>query len=243
VSYTWSVKNSSSQEVFSNLTDADFVSFLTAIPGAEFTYWLAMRSDVPQWFPCSELPAFKLRRFGLPPIPTELAMTPEQIAWLERHISPAAASAPATAPPGMQTTVRPEAGFEPTRVIAPAPAPKAPQAGHFTERRRHPRKDIKLQVVLISDNNAFRTFTKNISMGGMALEKAVPEKLLGTECTIFLSEPGNHHKFHFTGSVLAEQAGAHAPRNRLVFGQLDDVSREALGRWIDATGGEEKKSA
>ncbi len=228
MAHSWSVKNSASQETFENLSDAEFVSFLTAIPGSEFSLWLAKRSDFPQWFSCTELPAFRLRRFGFQPIPTELAMTPEQIIWLERQLVETQAHArPATAAP-----------------VAAVPTPPAPAAVQsWTERRQHPRKDVKLQVVLISDNNAFRTFTRNISMGGMALEKPVPEKLLGAECTIFLSEPGYNHKFHFTGSVLAESSGPKAPRQRLVFGQMDAISRDALGRWIEAAGHSEKKAA
>ncbi|MFN7685891.1 MAG: PilZ domain-containing protein [Oligoflexia bacterium] len=224
----WSAKNSATGEMREQLTDAELVNFLSALEPVELTRWLACRSDRPEWFSCAEIPAFKLRKFGLPPIPNELAMSSAQIAWLEKYLTVA---------------LDPSAGQ--VRSLGQA-RPVTPSDGErrgagvdrrsWADRRQYPRKNIKLQVVLISDKHAFRTFTKNISMGGMALERAIPEHLIGAECTIFLSEPNSTNKFVFTGSVLTESDRPGAARSRIAFGQVASASLEALGKWIEASG-------
>lgn len=95
--------------------------------------------------------------------------------------------------------------------------------------------NLRLQVVLITDQEAFRTFTKNVSMGGMALEKPVPKKLLGKDCTIFLSEPGSTAKISFAGTVLTESDGPNASRHRIMFGECSDLSRDTLRQWLESS--------
>jgi hypothetical protein len=66
----------------------------------------------------------------------------------------------------------------------------------------------------------------------MALEKAVPEKLLGSECAIFLSKPGSTEKFTFNGVILAEPGASEAPRHRISFGELSAESQTVLANWL-----------
>ncbi len=207
----WSVKNTSNSDLREGLSEADFVKFVASLPAGEFEKWEAKRSDQAAWYGLSSFPAFRLRRFGFSPIPAELKFTPPQLSWIEAQLSPRKVTPPQFKPQHLVATSR-----------EPSPA----------DRRKHPRKDVRLQVVIISDVNAFRTFTRNVSMGGMALEKAVPAKLLGAECTFFLSKPGSTEKFTFSGVILAEPGASEAPRHRISFGELSSASQAVLTEWL-----------
>ena len=210
-SLLWTVKNTSSLDLREGLSEADFVKFVAALPAGEFEKWEAKRSDQDRWYGLGSFPAFRLRRFGFGPIPAELKFTSPQLSWIEGQLSPRKVTPPQ---------------FNTQRLVATSREPSP------ADRRKHPRKDIRLQVVIISDVNAFRTFTRNVSLGGMALEKAVPAKLLGAECAIFLSKPGSTEKFTFNGVILAEPGASEAPRHRISFGELSSESQTVLTEWL-----------
>jgi len=224
----WNVKNKTTHETRENLSEEDLGDFLTSIAGPEIIHWEFCRSDLNNWADCCAIPAFRLRRFGLPAIPNSLQFTGAQLDWLELSLQNVLGKPKVAVPPP----------FTQSKIIPIKPASSNSHNSHnspnWSERRLHPRKNLKLQVVLITDQNAFRTFTRNISMGGMALEKPVPQKLLGGECTIFLSEPGSTLKFSFTGVVLADDNASQAARHRIRFEQVAEKSRDALEKWIDA---------
>lgn len=219
----WSVKNPTTGEQRENLSDAELVAFLMGIPAQEFPAWQARRSDSEAWFPCTAIAAFRLRRFGLGLVPAELGFTAAQLGWVEAQLETAQGGSPLPA----------------ARQPAPAQPPGRDRRS-WADRRKHPRSNLRLQVVIISDRDAFRTFSRNVSMGGMALEKAVPKALLSKECTIFLSEPGSTAKFSFTGTVLAEPDQPDAPRHRIMFGHVADSSIDTLRLWLE---GAAKKAA
>ena len=216
----WTVKNPTTQETRGELTDAELASFLTQLPAEQLQQWQFAPSQTQHWNFCSEIPAFRLRRFGFAPIPGDLAMTEKQVQWIVDQLDLAEA----------MKTLKAEQEEE-----AEAARLKSVETGQeidWHERRQHSRHDIKLQVVLISDQHAFRTFTRNASLGGLALEKPVPEALLGSNCTIFLSLPGSTHKISFTGTVIQESSQSSTSRKRITFADMSGASKEALAQWL-----------
>ncbi len=76
-------------------------------------------------------------------------------------------------------------------------------AGHGQdERRKYPRIDIRLKVLIQNDNVTFRTYTKNASLGGVALEVAIPPILVGQNCLIHVTEPKSLETIKFSGRML-----------------------------------------
>ena len=236
---TWIVKNLATHQKQENLSEEALVSFLASLPPTDLSRWHFAETGSKSFFPGTKWPSLRLRRFGLPPIPPELKMTHEQIDWLDQQLELKEFTKlqEELAHEGTQ-----QKASEPAQVL-PSPAPTSLDKVNWSDRRQHTRKNIKIQVVLISDEHAFRTFTRDVSLGGLALEKAVPQKLLGTECSIFLSLPGSTHKFTFTGKVLAEAKGSDAPRHRIKFGELPSLSQAALNKWIEELEEVPKKAA
>ncbi|KYG60527.1 PilZ domain-containing protein [Bdellovibrio bacteriovorus] len=69
----------------------------------------------------------------------------------------------------------------------PAPAPKAEPSG--ADRRRDPRHNFKIEVVLVSKIRSFRTYSKNISLSGTMLEDEIPRDFLNKPFDLIIVNP------------------------------------------------------
>lgn len=68
------------------------------------------------------------------------------------------------------------------------PLPQNSKSGDsFANRRKHPRYKARYRCIIRSSTVSFRTFTVDISLGGVALEDSIPQELLGVECQIYIS--------------------------------------------------------
>lgn len=65
------------------------------------------------------------------------------------------------------------------------------------DRRLHRRLDVRLDVIFTYQNKAFKTFTKDISEGGICLEQMLPEFFLNQPVDVFLSLPEKNIKLKF----------------------------------------------
>lgn len=98
----------------------------------------------------------------------------------------------------------------------PVPAPPAtpPPRGNVVpigrgfERRKYPRTQIRLRVLIQVDSIVFRTFTRDVSLGGLALEDPVPSFFQSQNCTVLLSHPPSTETFRFTARVLGQREQA-----------------------------------
>jgi hypothetical protein len=107
-------------------------------------------------------------------------------------------------------------------VSEPSPA-MVSQASRPQVRRR-------LQVVLISGDQAFRSCTHEISSEGLTLEREIPGLWHGRDCTAYLSEVGSPRKYAFRTRVLA---GAPSYRVGLESAEsMEGSSRLALEKWM-----------
>jgi len=235
---SWDVNNPTTQDFRLGLDEAELVSFLTSIPEAELSQWQVARSDAPdQWMACLDLPALRLISFGFGIIPAELGLSEVQLGWIEAQLRNKVKVPPA-APLVIPSTSH-------SAPMPPVQAPAAPVQvqNSWVERRKNPRMKLRLQVVLIQGKDAFRTFTRDISLGGMALEKAVPQKMIGSECTIFITDPRSNVKYPFEGRVLPEAPGSNSSKYRLMFAEMGSVSRKALEAWLNQVVSASKKAA
>ncbi len=113
----------------------------------------------------------------------------------------------------------------PAKVIAKAP-PQKPNSGG--DNRKHERFDLKLRVIMRSNEVTFRTFTKNLSAGGVALEHEVPAHLLNKECHMYISDPESQSNIKFKATMVPNRNEA----KFFLFTDLEDSDRNKFEIWL-----------
>ncbi|MCM2324775.1 MAG: PilZ domain-containing protein, partial [Oligoflexia bacterium] len=107
-----------------------------------------------------------------------------------------------------------------------------PPPFHMTERkngkRRHQRYDVEFRVILFSGGKSFRTFSSNVSVGGMLLKQQVPKTMLNQMCRIFIGSVNSKESIELTCRVIGDSSN---PR-RLSFGDCDTATLKLLESWI-----------
>lgn len=98
------------------------------------------------------------------------------------------------------------------------------------ERRKYPRFDIRYRVIVRNDNLTFRTFSRNVSLGGVALEMPVPEALLGSECQIYVGNPKTGENIRFSGKLVANRSDS----QYFVFLKSSPDSLSKLQKWVES---------
>ncbi len=99
---------------------------------------------------------------------------------------------------------------------------------NFSEQRLFARYPLKLKVLIRSKEITFRTFTSNISLGGVALEHAIPDILLEQSCQILIASDHSEENIRFNLILLNQKQG-----KRLQFeGDANNAAR--LKSWIEA---------
>lgn len=96
--------------------------------------------------------------------------------------------------------------------------------------RRHPRYNVRFKVIIENDVITFRTFTSNISISGVALEHAIPEKLLNNNCRIFISDL---HKPETIAFTIKPVNRGNSDLKYFSFDNLDDNSVKKLESWLE----------
>lgn len=91
----------------------------------------------------------------------------------------------------------------PAPVVAP-PVMPAPRHAVVEDKatgknmRQHPRYKIRLRVIIKNEELTFRTFTTDISLGGVALENPLPQELFNKDCKIFIADSSSMDNIRFT---------------------------------------------
>ena len=98
-----------------------------------------------------------------------------------------------------------------------------------SERRRAPRFKLRFWVTIISGPKSFQSFTKDISLTGLSLEKKIPTHVLGSHCRIYIHGVTTGERIELMGRVLAD---ARAPR-RFRFLELTEKATNLLRQWIE----------
>lgn len=78
----------------------------------------------------------------------------------------------------------------------------------YRDRRKYERYNVRLAVIIQNENLHFRTYTKNISLGGFALEAPVPSVFFGSDCHMLVTETTTGEKAQFIGRLLTHRETA-----------------------------------
>jgi hypothetical protein len=93
----------------------------------------------------------------------------------------------------------------PKELPTPMPVPKkVPRTSASKDNRRYERFDVRLRVVLIAGTRSFRTFSKNISHGGMCFEHVVPKDLLGKDCRVIVGSADLKENLEFDARLAGD---------------------------------------
>jgi hypothetical protein len=97
------------------------------------------------------------------------------------------------------------------------------------EKRQFERVEARFRCIIKSTTLTFRTFTKNVSLGGVALEDTIPSELLGSECTIYITSTNNKKKKNLKFKVrVTQRPGA----KFFSFENSDQAFMAELNQWL-----------
>lgn len=99
----------------------------------------------------------------------------------------------------------------------------------FTNRRRHPRFKARYRCIIRSSTITFRTFTVDISLGGVALEDPIPRDLLGSECLIYISSSKTKSNLKFKIALTGRAVSKY-----FSFEDADPLILEELQGWLQS---------
>lgn len=97
------------------------------------------------------------------------------------------------------------------------------------QNRKHERFDLRLRVILRSQQITFRTFSKNISLGGIATEHPIPRDLINEDCTIYIANPDGQENIKFNVKFATERQDT----KYFYFTEISPNTQDKLQNWID----------
>lgn len=96
------------------------------------------------------------------------------------------------------------------------------------EKRKHHRISARYRCIIRSTTLTFRTFTKDISLGGVALEDEIPMDLIGTHCMIYISSSKINKNLRFKIILTSRSITKY-----FTFKDADQKLLEELKVWLD----------
>lgn len=235
----WQLCNSETSFQSQELDLEEAIAMAKKIPVAEREFWFAWQTGWEDWKGLLDVEEFKghVRDVSTPPpIPPrrhQTVIVQEPVAG-PQAVAPPPAAAPvviALPPPTPEVPViaiAPAAVPPPVSTPAPAsvPPPLTPEIDPH-ERRKHPRYALRLRVIIRNESLSFRTFTRDISLGGFSLENPLPEKLLDDKCHVFIGNTDGSSAIRFALSPTQRQ-----DRRYFSFSGVDPEMAARLGKWI-----------
>jgi len=97
----------------------------------------------------------------------------------------------------------------------------------FSERRRFPRVKVQLKVILISGRRIFRTFSDNVSLGGLLLHNPPPRDYRSNDLKIIIENPDGTMKILTPAEFVDGTEQKH-----LKFLYMQENDRLELGTWL-----------
>jgi hypothetical protein len=226
---TWMFCNSETSFQSEEMSFEKAIEFAKKIPAADREAWFAWQTGWEDWKAVLDIEQFKdhVRNVSKPPPlppPRHQAATPEPVTQVKAPepvakkpvdpiiLGPPPAGSPSTPPP-----------------LATAEQKLSTALVSGSERRRHPRYDIRFRVIIRNETLTFRTFTKDISMGGLSLENPIPEKLLEQKCQVFIGDLNSRENIRFMLSPTER-----ADRRFFSFSGIEEAMSGKLAQWISA---------
>jgi hypothetical protein len=97
------------------------------------------------------------------------------------------------------------------------------------EKRRHARFEARLKCIIRTETISFRTFVKDISMTGLALENEIPKDILDKTCHIFITSMDGKENIKFK-----IQSTSRGELRFFSFDKIDEFTEQKLRQWIYA---------
>lgn len=105
-----------------------------------------------------------------------------------------------------------------------------PEFQKSKNRQRHPRVEIKVNITVISGFQKFQTFTKNLSIGGALLDRALPFTPMHQNCRVILKYADQMDEpLDFNAKLILDGKN---PR-RLEFISAEPRFKKRLALWIE----------
>lgn len=67
----------------------------------------------------------------------------------------------------------------------------------YKETRLHPRLDLRFKCTIRNNDTSVETYTKDISLGGIQLESAIPQDMLKQKCQVLIHDPNSYDSIEF----------------------------------------------
>ncbi len=71
-------------------------------------------------------------------------------------------------------------------------------------KRRFERHKLRLRVVVIAGNRSFRSFSENISKGGLLLENDIPQEVMNQKCRVIISSNDMKENIEFEAKLAGD---------------------------------------
>lgn len=204
----WTIHNNRTLVTLADLTTEEALTVLRAEQPGDLQYWFAWREGMVSWNPVVTVVELDLNAPGVKqlaaPAPVmqleSKSQTPDvdsdfEIYWMNEGDT-GLEKASFTSQQKIQSV---EQKANPSVAAAPS---KAAKAVVEKDRRKYPRFDIRLKVVIQNDNITFRTYSRNASLGGLALEVAIPPILMGQSCLIHLTDTVSNETIKLPGRIV-----------------------------------------
>jgi hypothetical protein len=109
-----------------------------------------------------------------------------------------------------------------------APMSEAVGSPSSAERRENPRLPIKLQVTILTGCRSFTTYTSDISLGGLLLERPLPFEMCSDSFRMIIATPKGKQWIESKGRL---PGGIRSPR-RVAFREKNTQFEGKLNEWF-----------
>jgi hypothetical protein len=252
----WTFCNSETSFQSDEMSFDHAIEFAKQIPAGEREFWFAWQTGWEDWKAVLDVDQFKdhVRNVSKPP-PLPPRRHQVEVAPVVEVAAPVAVAAPVPtlvatpapvvvakevdSPPPLYGKLNQEA-LDALMNPPPTPQPKpvaerrrdetsAEAEKRGQERRRFPRYQIRFRVIIRNEELTFRTFTKDISLGGLSLENPIPERLMESKCQIFIGDVDSQESIRFT-----LQPTERHDRRYFSFAGVEEAMVTKLNQWINA---------
>lgn len=188
-------------------------AIISSLDSEKLAHWWAWRDDWADWRPACEVEGLSEMIFrGLNTKPPEL---PQEVYKSEKLLDPSE-----VAPQGFTMAASVQKNDDELQISNVT----------FTLRAKR-RFNKRLSVTIEHDQNVFKTFTKDVSVGGVQLEDPLPDWLSG-DFKVRLGKPGSKTQIELACTIIENN---NFDRRRIKILPLQKIEDEkALEAWIAA---------
>jgi hypothetical protein len=100
------------------------------------------------------------------------------------------------------------------------------------EKRSEARKSLRLMVTVQSGSVSFTTYSENLSLGGVLLERSIPVMMRSPRCRVTLITPKRDFLIEVEGEISSELQES---QRRIRFTRLSKKAKDLLEQWLVAS--------